>query len=81
MPEEKDLERRINKIIISKIIHTQNLSDKLAEKFINQAYNKFPYIKRVDNLNNNYWTGFTSNYIYSFKFKNNNDGTQEKNIR
>ena len=71
MPEEKDLERQRNKMVISKIIHTENLSDMIAENIINKIYNKFPYIKRKDNENNSYWTGFTSDYIYSCKYKNN----------
>lgn len=78
MPEEKDLERRINKMVISKIIHTTNFSDTLAENLINELYNKYPYMKREDNANNTYWNGFTSDYIYSFKLKNNKDGTKDK---
>ncbi|WP_296847998.1 hypothetical protein [uncultured Methanobrevibacter sp.] len=80
MPSESDLERHINKLMVRKIIKTDNhLSEEIAQNFINDSYNNNSYLERIDSENNKNWRGYTSNYIFSFKYKT--DNIEGKKIR
>ncbi len=78
MPTEKDLERHINKLIISKIIRTDNnFSESNAETFINQLKNDDPFREHITD-NQKCWKGFVSEYVPSYKIKNeNNEKTKD----
>ena len=70
MPSESDLERHINKLMISKIIKTDSsFLEQHAENFITHAFNKHPFIGHIDGNNNKYWKGYTSEYKYTYKTK------------
>ena len=73
MPSEENLERHINKLMISKIFKVDSkFSEDCAENFLRDAYIKNSYIERIDDENRKYWRGFTSKYVYSFKTKTKN---------
>ena len=66
MPE--DFERHGSQLIISKIIKTKNISDDLAQEFINFAFENNPYEINVDeDLNLRYGEGYSKNYVLSHK--------------
>lgn len=66
MPEEFD--RHGNQLIISKIIKTKNLSDDIAQEFINYAFENNPYKINVDEeVNSRYGEGYSKKYVLSYK--------------
>lgn len=73
MPEEKDLERSSNKIMIQKIIKVSDFNNGDAEKYVSNTISKYLFKEYEDVNNNKSWKGFTSEYIYSFKIKSKDD--------
>ena len=66
----EELIRHANKVIISKIIKTDNnLSEELAQEYIDIAKGNNPYHENINSDNNKYWEGFTEEYVYSYKTK------------
>ncbi len=66
----EELIRHANKVIISKIIKTDNkLSEELAQQYIDDAKKTNPYCENINSDNNKYWEGFTEEYVYSYKTK------------
>ena len=56
MPSEENLERHINKLMISKIFKVDSkFSEDCAENFLRDAYIKNSYIERIDDENRKYW--------------------------
>ena len=66
----EELIRHRNKVIISKIIKTDNkLSGELAQQYIDAVKKTNPYSENINSDNNKYWEGFTEDYVYSYKTK------------
>lgn len=69
MINEENLERHADKIIIRKIIKTKDLTAEKCNEYSAYVKNKKKVTKYTDINNNPFWTGFTQNYIYSYKKK------------
>ena len=70
----EELIRHTNKVIISKIIKTDNnLSGELAQQYIDITKQDHPYRENINSDNNKYWEGFTEEYVYSYKTKTSYD--------
>ena len=66
MSGEENLERLMNKLNITKIIHTENLSNEIAETIIGELYDSFPF-KEHENGSNKYYEGFNKEYVLPHK--------------
>ena len=67
----EEFNRHTNKLLISKIIKTDNnLSDDLAEKFLEFALETKEYNVHIDEeQDSKYWEGYTKKYVKSYKTK------------
>jgi hypothetical protein len=69
MPDEKDLERHVNKMVFLKIIKTENLTEKKCNEYLAHIKTHKPYSEELDINFEKYWRGFTQKYVYSYKMK------------
>ena len=77
MPDYKEFRRHSNQLMISKIIITDNqLSDEIANNYINNTINEKLYIGRIDENGNKYWRGFNEEYVYSYKTRKNTENNK-----